>query len=116
MKKYSALLFVASLVLTILTANTATAADKKKKSKKPVEPTGSFIASVSGSAVAITTGTATKTLLISQFTEVKVNGQKATALDLKPGMRVTEMALGADPTVASRINAADAPVAEKGGR
>jgi hypothetical protein len=33
-----------------------------------------------------------------------VNGQEATAVELKPGMTVT-IALGTDPTKASRINA-----------
>jgi len=45
-----------------------------------------------------------KTLGITQFTEITVNGVKATAADLKPGMNVT-VTLGTDPTKAARINA-----------
>jgi hypothetical protein len=40
----------------------------------------------------------------AQFTEINVNGRRATAAELKPGMTVTAV-LGTDPTKASRINA-----------
>jgi hypothetical protein len=45
-----------------------------------------------------------KTLGITQFAEITVNGVKATAAELKPGMNVT-ITLRTDPTKASRINA-----------
>ena len=95
---------VFSLIVALVGAVSATAADKKKK-KEPPEPVISTIAAINGNTVDITTGTATKTLKVSQFTEVRVNGQKGSAADLKPGMTVSEVALGADPSVASRINA-----------
>jgi hypothetical protein len=43
-----------------------------------------------------------KTYLVSQFTEVTVNGQRATIADLKPGMKAT-VTIGTDPTKAARI-------------
>ena len=96
---------VLSLAVALLGAGAASAADKKKKKETP-EPIISTIAAINGNSVDINTGTTTKTLKVSQFTEVRVNGQKASAADLKPGMTVSEVALGADPSVASRINAA----------
>ena len=49
-------------------------------------------------------GKTAKTLMITQFTEINVNGQRATAADLKPGMTVT-FAVSTDATKAARINA-----------
>ena len=43
---------------------------------------------------------------ITQFTEITVNGRKATAAELKPGMTVN-VTLGTDPSKASRINATE---------
>jgi hypothetical protein len=94
-----------SLIVALVGALPVSAADKKKK-KEPSEPIVSTVAAVNGNVIDITTGTATKTLKMSQFTEVRVNGQKGSPADLKPGMTVSEVVLGADPSVASRINAA----------
>ena len=46
---------------------------------------------------------------MTQFTEINVNGLRATAADLKPGMAVN-VTIGMDPSQASRINASGAPV------
>src|SRR5919204_2404715 len=43
-----------------------------------------------------------KAYLVSQFTEITVNGQRATIADLKPGMKAT-VTIGTDPTKAARI-------------
>ena len=45
-----------------------------------------------------------RTLAITRFTEINVNGRGATVVDLKRGMRVSVIA-GTDPTQAARINA-----------
>jgi hypothetical protein len=66
------------------------------------------IAAINGNTVDIAMGTTTKTLKVTQFTEVRLNGQKGSPADLRPGMVVTEFVLGADPSVASRINASGA--------
>lgn len=43
-----------------------------------------------------------KTYSITQFTEISVNGQKATIANLKPGMKVS-VTQGTDPSKAARI-------------
>jgi hypothetical protein len=45
-----------------------------------------------------------KSFRITQFTEINVNGRRATINDLRPGMRV-QVAAGTDRTQASRIDA-----------
>jgi hypothetical protein len=89
-------------LLGLFAAAPAFGASKKKTEPKVIKaPT---IVSVTATSVTVTEDKATKTLTINQFTEITVNGQKATAADLKPGMTVT-IALGTDATKASRINA-----------
>jgi hypothetical protein len=62
------------------------------------------ISSVTANSITVAEEKTTKTLGINQFTEITVNGQKATVAELKPGMTVT-VSLGTDPTKAARINA-----------
>ncbi len=62
------------------------------------------VTSVTPTSVVITEDKAARTFTINQFTEVTLNGQKATITDLKPGMKVS-VTLGADPTQLSRIAA-----------
>ena len=112
MTRRPVILFIATAALALFAAAQVDAADKKKK-KEPPEPVISTIAAINGNAIDVRTGTTTKTLKVTQFTEVRVNGQKGSAADLKPGMTVSEVALGADPSVASRINASGAAVAEE---
>ena len=95
MKKY--LLY---LLCAVVAASPAFAASKKK-TPPPLIITP-VISSVTPTSVTITEGKNAKTLGITQFTEINVNGQKAMASDLKPGMNVT-VTLGTDPTKASRI-------------
>ena len=95
-------LFLIAIVCGVLGLNPAFAASKKKTPPAPVQ--GPTISSVTPTSITVTEGKTSKTLGINQFTEITVNGQKATATDLKPGMGVT-VTLGTDPTKASRINA-----------
>jgi len=82
--------------------NPAFAGSKKKATPAPVQtPT---ISSVTAASVTVTEAKTTRTLGINQFTEINVNGQKATAAELKPGMAVA-VTLGTDPTKAARITA-----------
>jgi hypothetical protein len=86
----------------LLSLNLALGVSKKKKEPPVVHvPT---IASVTATSITVTEEKTTKTVAINQFTEITVNGQKATVAELKPGMGVT-LTLGTDPTKASRINA-----------
>jgi hypothetical protein len=53
----------------------------------------------------LTEGKVTRAITFAHTTEVNVNGQKATAAELKPGMTV-KITLISDPSTASRIDAA----------
>ena len=74
--------------------------------KKPAPPTthAPTIAAVTADSITVKEEKATKTLIINQFTEINVNGRRATVADLKAGMTVN-VTLGTDPSKASRINA-----------
>jgi hypothetical protein len=74
--------------------------------KKPEAPLiqGPVIASVTATSITISEGKTARTLIITQFTEITVNGIRATAAELKPGMNVS-VTLGTDPTRVSRVNA-----------
>ena len=97
MKKYRFFFLIA-----LLAASPAFGGSKKKT--PPQAAQGPVIASVTANSVTITEGKTAKTLSISQFTEITVNGVKATMAELKPGMKVN-VSLGTDATKASRINA-----------
>jgi len=74
----------------------------KKKTTPPAAVQGPVISSVTASSVTVTEGKTSKTLTIDTFTEIIVNGQKATVAELKPGMAVN-VSLGTDPSKATRI-------------
>jgi hypothetical protein len=97
-------LVVLPLALLLGFMTTAPAFGASKKKTPPPQVQTPVIASVTASSVTITEGKTAKTLTITQFTEITVNGIKATAAELKPGMGVT-IGLGTDPSKASRINA-----------
>ena len=80
----------------------AMAKGKKKATPAPT-PHAIVISSISGNNITITDDTSTKTVTATQFTEIIVNGQKATFADLKPGMTVNLVL--SSPTQASRITA-----------
>jgi hypothetical protein len=88
-------------LIALLAVSPAFGASKKKTA--PVNQTP-VIDSVTANSVSITEGRITRTLAITQFTEITVNGVKATAAELKPGMNVN-VTLGTDSTKANRINA-----------
>jgi hypothetical protein len=92
------------VLLGLPTAIPCFAASKKKPKKPPALIQSPTISSVTASSITINDGTVTKTFTITQFTEIIVNGQKATAALLKPGM-VANVTMGTDPTKASRISA-----------
>ena len=90
------------ILLGLLMAGPVFGASKKKT--EPPKIKAPTITAVTPTSITVTEDKATKTLAITQFTEITVNGVKATAAELKPGMAVT-VTLGTDPTKASRINA-----------
>jgi hypothetical protein len=54
-----------------------------------------------GNVITVSEEKTTRAFIIAQFTEITVNGQRATIVDLKPGMTVS-VTIGTDPTRASR--------------
>jgi hypothetical protein len=73
----------------------------------------SIISAVTGNSITVETQTvadkggkvldkASRSYRISQFTEITVNGQRATIAELKPKMKVS-VTIGTDPTQAARI-------------
>ena len=103
MKKSRFLLPVVAVLLGLLTTGAAFGASKKKAAP-PAQSKPPTISAVTATSITVTEEKITKTLTINQFTEINVNGQRATAADLKPGMTVN-VTLGTDPSKASRINA-----------
>jgi len=101
-------LCIVSALIAIFTTTSAFAGGRKKATPPPqAQPT--LISSVSGNAITVSDDKITRTFVMTQFTEINVNGLRATAADLKPGMAVN-VTIGMDPSQASRINASGAPV------
>ena len=59
---------------------------------------------MTANSISVVDDKVTKTLTITQFTEINVKGRRATVADLKPGMTVS-ITLDTDPSRVSRINA-----------
>ena len=100
---------VVSLLLVLVTSSSAFGGGKKKKATPAPAYQQPVISSVKGNAITVSDAKATRAFMITQFTEINVNGQRANVTDLKPGMTVN-VTIGLDPSHASRINAADVPV------
>ncbi len=87
------------------------AATVRYKSPPPTHQQ-TIISSVTANSVTVATQTLSdkgkvldeksRTFVITKFTEINVNGQKATVADLKPKMKVS-VTIGADPATAARI-------------
>jgi len=108
MKESLFLLLVAvCTTLAVITATPAFGGSKKKKATPAYHPP--IISSVTGNAITVSEEKTTRTFIITQFTEINVNGQRATIVDLKPGMTVS-VTIGMDPTRASRVVATGVPV------
>ena len=101
-------LVVVSFLLVLITASPAPAGGRKKKAT-PAQYQVPVISSVTGNTITVSEEKTARTFIITQFTEINVNGQRAAVADLKPGMTVS-VTIGVDPTRASRINATGVPV------
>ena len=93
----------------MIIATPAFAGSKKKKATAVPTYHAPVLSDVTGNAITVTEGKTTRTFIITQFTEINVNGQRATIVDLKPGMTVN-VTIGMDPTRASRVVATGVPV------
>jgi hypothetical protein len=100
------------LVVLILLAAIAIAPAFGKGRKQKATPVPAYhqpaISSVTGNAITVSDQNTTRTLTMTQFTEITVNGQRASIADLKPGMTVS-ITLGTDSSRAARINATGVP-------
>ena len=102
-------LFIAISVLLVALATPPAFAGSKKKKATPAQYQAPVISSVTGNTITVSEEKSARIFIITQFTEINVNGQRATVADLKPGMTVS-VTIGVDPTRASRVVATGAPV------
>ena len=100
------------MVVSVLLALTVIAPAYGKGKKKKATPAPAYqapvISSISGNAITVSDEKTTRTFTVTPFTEINVNGQKATMGDLKPGM-TAKVTIATDPLRASRINAEGVP-------
>ena len=102
------------VVVWILLAAIAVAPVFGKGSKKKATPAYQqpVIAGVTSNAITVSEQKTARTFTVTQFTEISVNGQRASIADLKPGMTVN-VTIGVDPLRAARINATGVPSGKK---
>lgn len=107
MKRIFFCLFTCILAFAMVTPGTAEA-KAKSNSKAPATPTPPkkvVIKSVSADSITIDTGNGQKSYTIKKDTTVMVNGMRASASDLKPGMLVSVTTSGFEVNVAASISA-----------
>jgi hypothetical protein len=102
-------LFIVVSALLVVSATPPAFAGSKKKKAAPAQYQAPVISSVTGNTITVSEEKTARTFIITQFTEINVNGQRAAVADLKPGMTAS-VTTGIDPTRASRVNATGAPV------
>jgi hypothetical protein len=107
-KSFYTPLVAVSIILAVITATPAFAGSKKKKATPGSQSRPPLISSVMGNTVTVSEEKTARTFIITQFTEINVNGQRGTMADLNPGMTVS-VTIGVDPTRASRIVATGVP-------
>jgi hypothetical protein len=102
---------ILSIVISVLLVALATPAlaGSKKKKATPPQYQAPVISSVTANTITVSEEKTTRTFIITQFTEINVNGQRGAVADLKPGMTVS-VTIGVDPTRASRVVATGVPV------
>jgi hypothetical protein len=106
------LLVVVSVLFVALTTAPAFAGSKKKKASPAPKYHPPVISSVTGNTITVTQEKVTRAFTITRFSEITVNGQRATITDLKPGMTVG-VTIGVDPSQASRVVATGVPGRKK---
>lgn len=101
-------LFCALLAWSSIPAVSAGSRSFKSKTPKIPETHLTVISAVTPTSLTIQEDKVIKSFTITPFTEVNVNGQRATLADLKPGMTVNVTL--SDPSKLSRIDAGPTPV------
>jgi len=99
---------VVSVLLAGITITPAFGKGRKKKVTPAPVYQAPVISNATGNAITVSDQKTTRTFTITRFTEINVNGQRATIADLKPGMTVN-VTIGMDPSYASRIVATGLP-------
>src|SRR6266704_864111 len=107
------LFVVVAVLLAVIAIGPAFGKSRKKKATPSPAYHQPVISSLTGNTITVSDEKTTRTFTVSQFTEINVNGQRATIADLKPGMTVN-VTMGTDPTHASRINAEGVPAPGNG--
>lgn len=106
MKKLTFVVCAAWLLLEVVVMSPVSGAPRGGRRRPPPSPPPApAIVNVGPTSITISEQSGAKTYTITQFTEVNVNGQRATPADLKPGMTVSVTL--SDPSRVSRINASD---------
>lgn len=98
--------FLRVLVCALLTCSFAAPSFAKAKKTTKATPAPAhepMITAVSGNTITVTDDKTARALTVTQFTEITLNGQKATLADLKPGMTVSVVL--SSPTQVSRVTA-----------
>jgi hypothetical protein len=113
MKKSRFPVIVLSFLLAFVTAGLDAGSIKFRPTPTPSHQE-TVISNVSANVITVTTKTVTykgrvenqtsRNFVVTKFTEINVNGQRATVSDLKPGMKVN-VTIGTDPSQAARVNA-----------
>jgi hypothetical protein len=96
--------FLVYVLIGLLSTSVAAFGAAKKKPSPPPQNQAPTITAVSADTVTVTEHNAARTFTVNQFTEINVNGRKATIADLKPGMNAS-ITIATDSTKLSRINA-----------
>src|SRR4029434_4975256 len=104
------LLVVVWILLAAIAFAPAFGKDKKKKATPAYQH--AVTASVTGNGSTVSAQKTARTFTVTQFTEITVNGQRASIADLKPGMTVS-VTIDVDPSRAARINATGVPAEKK---
>jgi hypothetical protein len=105
-------LLVAVSVLLVASMSAPAFAERKKKVSPAPKYQASVISSVTGNTITVTQDKVTRAFTITPFSEITVNGQRATIANLKPGMAVS-ITIGVDPSQASRVVATGVPGEKK---
>ncbi|TMP91419.1 MAG: hypothetical protein E6L08_11130 [Verrucomicrobia bacterium] len=105
------LFIVVSVLLAGITITPAFGKGRKKKTTPAPVYHAPVISNATGNAITVSDQKTTRTFTITRFTEINVNGQRATTADLKPGMTVN-VTIAMDPSCASRIVATGLPAKE----
>jgi hypothetical protein len=106
------LLVVVSVSLVVSMSAPVFAGGRKKKSSPAPKYQPPVISSVAGKTITVTQEKVTRAFTLTPFSEITVNGQRATIADLKPGMTVN-VTIGVDPSQASRVVATGVPGGKK---